>query len=193
MMNSRTVELWVGLFVVGGFAALFMLAMQVSNLSTYSNEEGYEIEARFENASGLKVRSPVTMAGVTLGRVTGIHFDNKTYQAIVTMRIEQQYDKLPNETSASINTAGLLGEKYIGLQPGSSSNPCDDEKLKAELEGRKPDLTGLDCKATYLTQGSEIILTQGSLVLEELIAKFVQGFMDSDDDAPDEIKDETKK
>lgn len=188
MMNSRTVELWVGLFIVGGFAALFMLAMQVSNLSTYSNNEGYEVEARFDNASGLKVRSPVTMAGVTLGRVTAIRFDEKTYQAVVTMRIEQQYSKLPKDTSASINTAGLLGEKYIGLSPGAVSNPCEDEKLNAELEGRKPDLSGLDCSARYLKQGSEITLTQGSLVLEELIAKFVQGFMDGKDNSGKEKK-----
>ena len=100
MMTTRSVEIWVGLFVVAGFAGLFMLAMQVSNLSTYTKEEGYEIEARFEDASGLKVRSPVTMAGVTLGRVTQITFDENSYQAIVTMRIEEQYNQLPAGTSA---------------------------------------------------------------------------------------------
>ncbi|MGD9385396.1 MAG: outer membrane lipid asymmetry maintenance protein MlaD [Thioalkalispiraceae bacterium] len=180
-MNSRTVELWVGLFVVAGFAALFMLAMQVSNLSTYSNDEGYEIEARFEDASGLKVRSPVTMAGVTLGRVTDIAFDEKTFQAVVTMRIEEQYDKLPAGTSANIYTAGLLGEKYVGLLPGSAADPCEEEKLQAELEGRKPDLDGLECKPQHLAQGSSIKLTQGSLVLEKLIAQFVSSFMENRD------------
>jgi phospholipid/cholesterol/gamma-HCH transport system substrate-binding protein len=181
MMNSRTVELWVGLFVVAGFAALFMLAMKVSNLSTYSGSEGYEIEARFEDASGLKVRSPVTMAGVTLGRVTQIAFDENSYQAVVTMKIEDQYDKLPAGTSANIYTAGLLGEKYVGLLPGSAANPCEEEKLQAELEGREPDLKGLDCKPQHLAQGSKIKLTQGSLVLEKLIAQFVSSFMESKD------------
>lgn len=181
MMTSRTVELWVGLFVVAGFAALFMLAMQVSNLSTYSNKEGYEIEARFEDASGLKVRSPVTMAGVTLGRVTKINFDGRSFQAIVTMRIEEQYNQLPAGTSANIYTAGLLGEKYVGLLPGSAANPCEEEELQAELEGRKPELEGLDCKPQHLVQGSKIKLTQGSLVLEKLIAQFVSSFMDSKD------------
>lgn len=188
MMNSRTAELWVGLFVVAGFAALFMLAMQVSNLSTYSGDEGYVVEARFDNASGLKVRSPVTMAGVTLGRVTEISFDNQSYEAIVKMRIEKQFSKLPKESTARINTAGLLGEKYIGLYPGSVSNPCEEEKLAAELEGREPDLQGLDCKANYLAQGSTISHTQGSLVLEELIAQFVEGFMSDDKDKQEEKK-----
>ncbi len=181
MMTSRTVEIWVGLFVVAGMAALFMLAMQVSNLGTYSNSEGYEIQANFEDASGLKVRSPVTMAGVTLGRVTNISFDGKSFQAVVTMRIEEQYNQLPAGTSANIYTAGLLGEKYVGLLPGSAADPCEDEKLQAELEGREPDLKGLDCKPQHLAQGSKIELTQGSLVLEKLIAQFVSSFMDSKD------------
>ena len=182
MMTSRTVEIWVGLFVVAGMASLFMLAMQVSNLGTYSGNEGYEIEARFEDASGLKVRSPVTMAGVTLGRVTNISFDGKSYQAIVKMKIEQQYDQLPAGTSANIYTAGLLGEKYVGLLAGSAADPCEDEKLQAELEGRKPELEGLNCGAQHLAEGSKIQLTQGSLVLEKLIAQFVSSFMDSKDE-----------
>jgi len=187
MMTSRTVEIWVGLFVVAGIAALFMLSMQVSNLATYTSDEGYEIEARFEDASGLKVRSPVTMAGVTLGRVTNINFDGKSFQAIVTMRIEEQYNKLPAGTSANIYTARLLGEKYVGLLPGSAADPCEEEKLQAELEDRKPELEGLDCKPQHLAQGSKIKLTQGSLVLEKLIAQFVSSFMDSKD--KEEAKD----
>ena len=171
--------------MVAGIAALFMLAMQVSNLGTYSSGKGYEIEARFEDASGLKVRSPVTMAGVTLGRVTNISFDGKSYQAIVTMNIEEQYTLLPAGTSANIYTAGLLGEKYVGLLAGSAADPCEDEKLQAELEGRKPELEGLNCGAQYLTEGSEIKLTQGSLVLEKLIAQFVSSFMDSKDKEED--------
>jgi phospholipid/cholesterol/gamma-HCH transport system substrate-binding protein len=188
MMNTRTAEIWVGIFVAAGLAALFMLAMKVSNLSAYTSEKGYDVTARFDDASGLKVRSPVTMAGVTLGRVSHIAFDPKTYQAIVTMRIEGQYNTLPDGTSANIYTAGLLGEKYIGLLPGAASNPCDDEKLRAELEGRKPDLTGLDCKPRYLVQGSRIKLTQGSLVLEKLIAEFISKFMDKGDTNKDKAK-----
>ena len=179
-MTTRLTEIWVGIFIAAGMAALFMLAMKVSNLSTYSQEKGYEVTARFEDISGLKVRSPVTMAGVTLGRVSGIAFDPKTYQAVVTMRIEGQYHTLPDGTSASIYTAGLLGEKYVGLSPGSASNPCEDEKLQAELEGRKPDLKGLDCKPRYLVQNSEIKLTQGSLVLEKLIGQFISRMMNND-------------
>lgn len=180
MMTTRTTEIWVGIFVAAGLAALFMLAMKVSNLSAYTDDEGYEISARFEDASGLKVRSPVTMAGVTLGRVTDIQFDNNGYQAIVTMNIESRYNKLPDGTSANIYTAGLLGEKYVGLLPGSATDPCEEEKLQAELEGREPDLKGLVCKPQYLVQGSKIKLTQGSLVLEKLIAQFVSKFMEGD-------------
>jgi len=180
-MNSRTVEIWVGIFITAGFAALFMLAMKVSNLSAYTDDNGYEITASFEDASGLKVRSPVTMAGVTLGRVTGIVFDNDSFKAIVKMQIDSHYNKLPAGTSANIYTAGLLGEKYIGLLPGSASDPCEEEKLRAELEGREPNLKGMDCSRQYLKQGSAIQLTQGSLVLEKLIAQFVSKFMEGSD------------
>jgi hypothetical protein len=95
MMNTRTVEIWVGVFVAAGIAALFMLAMKVSNLSAYTDDDGYEITARFDDASGLKVRSPVTMAGVTLGRVTDIRFDTNGYQAVVTMQIDSSYNTCP--------------------------------------------------------------------------------------------------
>ncbi len=153
-MNMRIVEIWVGIFIAAGAAALFMLAMKVSNLATYTDEEGYTITAKFENASGLKVRSPVAMAGVRLGRVTDIRFDNLTLEAIVTMRIEGQYNTLPKDTSASIYTAGLLGEKYVGLEPGG-----DEASLK---------------------QGDKIKLTQSSMVLEKLIGQFVSQFLSDD-------------
>jgi len=154
-MNSRLVEIWVGIFIAAGAAALFMLAMQVSNLSTYSNDEGYEITARFEDASGLKVRSPVAMAGVRIGRVTGIDFDKQTLEAVVTMAIEKQFDTLPKDTSASIYTAGLLGEKYVGLEAGG-----DEASLK---------------------QGDRVKLTQSSMVLEKLIGQFVSRFLTEGD------------
>jgi len=153
-MNTRVVEIWVGIFVAAGAAALFMLAMKVSNLATYTDDEGYTVTAKFEDASGLKVRSPVAMAGVRLGRVTDIQFDNHTLQAIVTMRIESKYNTLPKDTSASIYTAGLLGEKYVGLEPGG------DE--------------------ASLAQGDKIKLTQGSMVLEKLIGQFVSKFLNED-------------
>lgn len=147
MLNSRSVEIWVGLLVAAGLAALFVLAMQVSNLTEISDDAGYTVTARFENVSGLKVRSPVTMGGVRIGRVSGIGFDPKTFEAVVTLRISSRYNDLPADTSASVFTAGLLGEKYIGLEPGG-----EDAVLK---------------------DGSEIRLTQSSLVLEQLIGQFL--------------------
>lgn len=153
-MTTRITEIWVGVFIAGGLAALFMLAMKVSNLSTYNTEEGFQITARFENASGLKERSPVTMAGVRIGRVENISFDKDTLEAVVTMNIEKQYNTLPKDSSASIYTAGLLGEKYIGLEPGG-----DEESLK---------------------QGSSLKLTQDSLVLEKLIGQFVSKMIEND-------------
>ena len=146
-MRSRTIEIWVGVFVAGGLAALFMLAMQVSNLTVVNGAEGYHIKARFDNISGLNVRSPVTMAGVRIGRVVDIGFDEKTFEAVVRMRIDSRYDQLPEDTSASVYTSGLLGEKYIGLEPGGALDNLSD--------------------------GDVIHLTQSSLVLEQLIGQFL--------------------
>ena len=158
-MNTRIVEIWVGIFVAAGAAALFMLAMKVSNLASYTDDAGYTLTAKFEDASGLKVRSPVAMAGVRLGRVTDIQFDNLTLEAIVTMRIESKYNTLPKDTSASIYTAGLLGEKYVGLEPGG-----DEASLQ---------------------NGDRIKLTQSSMVLEKLIGQFVSKFLNEDSSAKD--------
>jgi phospholipid/cholesterol/gamma-HCH transport system substrate-binding protein len=154
-MTTRVTEIWVGIFVAAGMAALFMLAMKVSNLSTYTGDEGYEVTARFEDVSGLKVRSPVTMSGVRIGRVKRIEFDDQALQAVVVMEIEPRHNLLPKDTSASIYTAGLLGEKYIGLEAGGDENS--------------------------LVQGDEIKLTQDSLVLEKLIGQFVSRFMTEGD------------
>ena len=150
-MTTRATEIWVGIFVAAGLAALFMLAMKVSNLASYSGDEGYEVSARFEDVSGLKVRSPVTMSGVRIGRVRQIMFDDQALQAVVVMEIEPHHNLLPKDTSASIYTAGLLGEKYVGLEAGG-----DEQNL---------------------VQGDEIKLTQDSLVLEKLIGQFVSKFM----------------
>ena len=155
-MNTKSTEILVGLFMAIGLASLFMLAMKVSNLNIYNNDEGYEIIANFDDISGLKVKSPVTMAGVHIGRVSDISFDSQTFEAVVKIRIESQYNTLPKDTSASIYTAGLLGEKYIGLEPGG-----DDENLQ---------------------QNDKLKLTQSSLVLEKLISRFVDSFIDKGSD-----------
>jgi phospholipid/cholesterol/gamma-HCH transport system substrate-binding protein len=147
MASTRTVEILVGAFMVLGFVALFFLAMKVSNLSAAAGGDGYLLTARFENIGSLKVRSPVTMAGVLLGRVEDIVFDQDTYQAVVTMRIEEQFDRIPDDTFANIFTAGLLGEQYIGLDPGGSMD--------------------------YLRQGDQIEFTQSALVLERMIGQFL--------------------
>ena len=146
-MNTRTVEIGVGLFVAAACAALFMLAMQVSNLTTLGSGGGYTLTANFENIGGLKVRSPVTVSGVRVGRVESINYDLHTFQAVVTMRIEDKYKGFPEDTSASIFTAGLLGEQYVALEPGGS------------LESLK--------------NGGHIQLTQSALVLEQLIGQFL--------------------
>ena len=147
MQNSRTVEIGVGLFVAGGLAALFMLAMQVSNLSANISGESYIVTAAFQNIGGLKVRSPVTVSGVRVGRVEAIDYDTSAYEAVVSLRIEDKYNSFPEDTSASIFTAGLLGEQYISLQPGGS-----EQNLKA---------------------GDRIHLTQSALVMEQIIGQFL--------------------
>ena len=146
-MYNRSVEIMVGIFVALGLAALFMLAMRVSNLSAFNQAGGYDVSARFDNIGGLKVRSPVTMAGVLVGRVAAIELDDKTYEAVVRLSLFPQYDQLPTDTSASIFTAGLLGEQYIGLEAGGEES--------------------------FLTNGDEIRLTQSAIVLEQLIGQFL--------------------
>jgi len=146
-MNTRTLELLVGLFVAAGFAALFMLAMSASNLTSYGSGDGYTIKAHFDNIGGLKVRSPVAASGVRIGRVTDIQYDSDGYEAIVTLSIESRYDKFPVDTAASILTSGLLGEQYVGLEPGAEED--------------------------YLTSGDVVDITQSALVLEQIIGQFL--------------------
>ena len=140
-------EIFVGAFVAVGFLALFFLAMRVSNLGAVTVGDGYQITARFQNVGGLKVRAPVSMGGVPLGKVIGIHFDPKSFDAVVTMEIDRKFDQIPDDTYAKIYTAGLLGEQYVGLEPGGSEQ---------NLQG-----------------GSELRLTQSALVLEEVIGQFL--------------------
>ena len=146
-MYSKTVEIGVGLFVALGLAALLMLAMKVSNLAELTAPDGYHVTARFENIGSLKVRAPVTMAGVRMGRVTDISFDDNSYEAVVRFSVDPRYVRIPIDTSASIFTAGLLGEQYIGLDAGG------DE--------------------AFLTDGGEIMLTQSAIVLEQVIGQFL--------------------
>ncbi len=148
MQHSYTQDTLVGLFVACGIGALFYMALQISNLGSYSNsDDSYTITARFENSGGLKVKSPVSVAGVRIGRVSSISFDNKTYESVVKMRIDSRYNTLPDDTSASIFTAGLLGEQYVSLEPGGSEE--------------------------YLTDNSNIEITQSAIVLEEVIGQFL--------------------
>jgi phospholipid/cholesterol/gamma-HCH transport system substrate-binding protein len=147
-MANQKVDVWVGLFVLLGLIALVFLALRAGNLSSFSFAPSYAIEARFDNIGGLKVRAPVKSAGVVVGRVSGIRFDDQTYQAVVSFDIERAF-AFPADTSASILTSGLLGEQYIGLDAGG-----DDRMLLA---------------------GDSITLTQSAVVLERLISQFLYG------------------
>ena len=146
MLDKAKLELTVGFFVVIGMAALFFLAMKVSNLGSFSSDVGYEIGANFENVGGLKVRAPVMMAGVNIGEVSHISLDTETFEAKVTFMLGGEY-KLPIDTSASIFTSGLLGEQYIALEPGG-----DDLNLKP---------------------GDVIKLSQSAMVLEQVLGQFL--------------------
>ena len=141
--------------MAAGFVALFFLAMKVSNLSASGTGEGYVLTGRFENVGSLKPRAPVTMAGVRIGRVTDITFDSESLEAVVTFVVDSRYDQIPDDSDASILTAGLLGSQYIGLTGGGSP--------------------------LYLEDGSEILFTQSAIVLENIIGKFLIGGTSGDD------------
>lgn len=145
-MKKTALDFWVGLFVVAGFIALLFLALKVGNMSSLSFQATYPVKLKFDNIGGLKPRAPVKSAGVTVGRVASINFDTNTYQALVTIDLDKQY-QFPKDTSAKILTSGLLGEQYIGLEPGG-----DSEMLKA---------------------GDTIAMTQSAIVLENLIGQFL--------------------
>ena len=147
-MKKSTLDLWVGIFVTAGLGALMFLALRVGNLSAFDNSEVYTVKAAFENIGGLKVRAPVKGAGVVVGRVSEIRFDNKTYEAEVVMTLNAQY-RFPKDTSAAIMTSGLLGEQYIALEAGGDSK--------------------------MLSSDDSIRITQGAVVLENLIGQFLYG------------------
>ncbi|HTI16166.1 MAG TPA: outer membrane lipid asymmetry maintenance protein MlaD [Trinickia sp.] len=147
-MKKTALDFWVGLFVLLGFLALLFLALKVGNMSSLSFEASYPVKLKFDNIGGLKVRAPVKSAGVVVGRVASIGFDSNTYQALVTIDIDKQY-AFPKDSSAKIQTSGLLGDQYIGLEPGG-----DTEMLKA---------------------GDTIVMTQSAIVLENLIGQLLYG------------------
>jgi phospholipid/cholesterol/gamma-HCH transport system substrate-binding protein len=147
MKQTRAIELGTGLFVLLGFAALFFLVTQISSRGTGWGDTGYRLTAKFDNIGGLKTGAPVSMGGVTIGRVSGIDFDSSDYKAVATLRIESRFDRIPDDSDAAINTAGLLGGQYVGITPGGSE--------------------------TYLQDGDRIEFTQSAVVLENLISKFL--------------------
>lgn len=148
MMKKNTLDYWVGLFVVLGALALLFLALKAGNMSSLSFQSTYPMELKFDNIGGLKLRAAVKSAGVNVGRVARIDFDSVAYQAVVTLDLQRQY-QFPKDSSAQILTAGLLGEQYIGLEPGG-----DEQMLQA---------------------GDTITMTQSAVVLEKLISQFIYG------------------
>ncbi len=146
-MQRQFVEIIVGLFVIAALLALLFLSFKVSNINSVTVSNPYQVSARFDNIGNLKVRAPVTMAGVRIGRVNEIRLDSASYQAQVVMDISGEYKKLPVDTSASINTQGLLGEQFVSLEPGGQQK--------------------------FLKDGDRIRLTQSAVVLENLIGQLL--------------------
>jgi phospholipid/cholesterol/gamma-HCH transport system substrate-binding protein len=145
-MNRSTIDLWVGVFVVLGIGALLFLALKVGNLASFSNNQTYLVQARFANIGGLKERAPIKSAGVVVGRVADIRFDNETYEALVSMTLDAGY-QFPRDTTAKILTSGILGEQYVGLEAGGDG--------------------------VMLKNGDRVRLTQSAVVLENLISQFL--------------------
>jgi len=154
MQQTRTIEVGTGLFALLGLGALFFLTTQTTGSDDFNVDDTYEVSANFDNVGSLKVRAPVSMSGVTIGRVTNVVFDSGSLEAVVTFVIDSQYDQIPDDSDASILTAGLLGSQYIGLQAGGSE--------------------------FYLEDGSEILFTQSAVILENIIGKFLIGGSGSD-------------
>lgn len=151
MRATRTVEISTGLFVLLGFASLFFLVTQITSRELSVNSNSYEVEAQFENIGSLKSGAAVSMAGVTVGRVDSITFDQDVYKAVVRMRISASYDRIPKDSDASIMTSGLLGGQYVGITPGGAEE--------------------------YLQNGDRIEFVQDAFVLENLINQLVATFM----------------
>jgi phospholipid/cholesterol/gamma-HCH transport system substrate-binding protein len=151
-MGKKGIEILVGMFVLLGMVGLVFLAMKAANLGSVGGGDTYAVQARFDNIGGLKVRAPVRSAGVTVGRVTRISLDGKTFQGVVTMELEREY-QFPKDSAAKILTAGLLGDQYVGMEPGG-----DDKNL---------------------APGDTVAQTQSAVVLENLIGQFLTTKADS--------------
>ena len=147
MRPSRTIDISTGLFVLLGFAAILFLVTQITNREFTLNSTSYRLRAEFENIGGLKAGAPVSMAGVTVGRVEDIHYDQKLYKAVVTLRLDGRYDEIPNDSDASILTSGLLGGQYVGISPGGAEE--------------------------YFKDGDKVTFVQDAVVLENLISKYL--------------------
>src|SRR5262245_33822011 len=145
-MKRSTIDLWVGIFVAAGLGGLLFLALKVGNLASFSTSQTYQVQAKFANIGGLKVRAPIKSAGVVVGRVSDVRFDNESYEAIVTFTIDAHY-QFPRDTSANSLSSGLLGEQYVGLEAGGD--------------------------AAMLEAGERLRLTQSAVVLENLISQFL--------------------
>lgn len=156
MQQTRSIEFGTGLFVLLGFAALFFLTTQTTGNDSFSSSESFSVTARFENVGSLKNRAPVSMSGVTIGRVTSVEFNPAMLEAEVTFEIDSRFDQIPEDSDASILTAGLLGSQYIGLQAGGSD--------------------------FYLEDGSEIQFTQSAIVIENLVSKYLFKSDDNEED-----------
>ncbi|EAS63684.1 MULTISPECIES: outer membrane lipid asymmetry maintenance protein MlaD [Photobacterium] len=148
MQQNKRLELWVGIFMLAGIAALLVLAFKVANLQSFGSNESYTLKAHFDNIGGLKVRSPVKVGGVTVGEVTAINLDKETYIPMVTLSINKKFGYFPETSSASILTSGLLGEQYLGISPGF----VDDD-------------------VEMLHNGDLIEDTKSALVLEDMIGQ----------------------
>lgn len=158
MMSRKAIDVWVGMFLVAGLGAMFFLALKVASSSnSFTNDAGYRVEARFENIGGLKRSAPVRSAGVVVGRVENIRFDNGSFEAAVMLRLDKSVS-FPKDTSAKVLTSGLLGEQYIGLTAGG-----DMVELK---------------------DGDTIRITQSAIVLENLIGQFLFSKAAGDEQSP---------
>lgn len=147
MKSTHQIEITAGIFLLLGIGALIFLAVQATGAGGVLSGGSYEVTAKFSNIGGLKPGANVSMAGVTIGAVDGIQLDHASLEARVTMRISDRYDDLPEDTSAAIYTSGLLGDQYVGLEPGGATEPLQD--------------------------GDQILITQSAVVLEQLIGKYL--------------------
>jgi phospholipid/cholesterol/gamma-HCH transport system substrate-binding protein len=166
MRQSRAIEVSAGMFVLLGFAALWFLVTQITNREANVGKGAYELIAKYENIGSLKVGAPVSMAGVTVGRVDSISFDQNIYKAVVRMRISPEFNKLPDDSDASIMTAGLLGGQYVGITAGGSD--------------------------TYMKSGDQFQLVQDAFVLEKLVNQLVATFMSKKDDSSSDATQDSK-